>query len=31
VRDESTRFAEDRALRKRLMELETQVGAAAKP
>ena len=31
VRDESSRFAEDRALRKRLMELESQVGGAAKP
>ena len=28
VRDESSRFAEDRALRKRLMELESQVGGA---
>ena len=28
VRDESSRFADDRALRKRLMELETQVGGA---
>ena len=31
VRDESSRFAEDRALRKRLTELESQVGGAAKP
>ena len=28
VRDESSRFADDRALRKRLMELENQVGGA---
>ena len=31
VRDESARFAEDRALKKRLTELEMQVGAQAKP
>lgn len=31
LRDESTRFAEDRNLRKRLTELETQVAAHAKP
>jgi PAS domain S-box-containing protein len=31
VRDESSRFAEDRALRKRLMELENQAGGGAKP
>ncbi|MDB5798318.1 MAG: domain S-box protein [Paucimonas sp.] len=31
VRDESARFAEDRALRKRLMELESQSANQAKP
>ena len=31
VRDESARFAEDRALKKRLTELEMQVGVQAKP
>ena len=28
IRDETARFNEDRALRKRLMELESQVGGA---
>ena len=31
VRDESSRFAEERGLRKRLMELESQAGGAGKP
>ena len=31
VRDESSRFAEERVLRKRLMELESQAGGAGKP
>ncbi|MDB5872761.1 MAG: putative sensor protein [Ramlibacter sp.] len=31
VRDESSRFAEERALRKRLMELESQVAGQASP
>ena len=31
VRDESSRFAEERGLRKRLMELESQAGGSGKP